>query len=378
MASDYIRFGILGDFIMSDEFKMDNEILNNIKSNDFNILNFEAPIIKSGFSPQNKNYGLHQLSRKVDILEELKIKAVSLANNHIMDFGVNGLKETIDFLGKNNIGYFGAGGTLSESISHYAINHNGMQIRLYGGMYLNYNKDYALNKQAGVAPLKAYLTDSKIIKSRTHINILMPHWGQEFEKYPIPICIEYSKLLSEKFDIIAGSHPHCIQGFQTVNQTPVFYSLGNLSMPHKQYFGTKLNQYRPLCYNAFYVNFTISDSISFDVMPYSIQYDGCTVISNSDIDNKKIITEIDKISTPLHKTKIEYRKFYEKNKTRKLKFTPTGNDFYDNIMFPMNHIFLKTYLRFFAIITSIFEIIGLRKIIKKKFPSLLNKLLKIK
>ena len=88
----------------------DHQIINLFKNSHYSFVNLEAP-----FSYLNNNFkknlklaeNLSIPQQGISILKELKISHVCLANNHIMDFGQEGLDFTIDTLVSNNIGYLG-------------------------------------------------------------------------------------------------------------------------------------------------------------------------------------------------------------------------------------------------------------------------------
>ena len=117
---------VAGDFVPSfrleslvREEKYDTilgDIKNIISSSDFSILNFESPIVKEDFKPIIKNGP--NLSCTVNALEAIKwtgFNCITLANNHVYDYGANGLKETIRCCKEKGIEFVGVGDNLKEA-----------------------------------------------------------------------------------------------------------------------------------------------------------------------------------------------------------------------------------------------------------------------
>jgi len=91
------------------------------KNNFITILNLEGPLLGDD-SEQKKQYSLCNSKKIIDILKLLNVKAVNLANNHILDQGYTGLERLIDQLEKNSIMYFGAGKNYAQAIKPTFIN----------------------------------------------------------------------------------------------------------------------------------------------------------------------------------------------------------------------------------------------------------------
>ena len=108
---------ISGDFVINDFWKdkitIGDELLKIFDDSDYNITNLEVPIPKDNAKPIIKTgpniKGNSELIS--DILLKLKIDLVTLANNHILDYGEEGLEDTINFCKDNKIDYTGAGPT---------------------------------------------------------------------------------------------------------------------------------------------------------------------------------------------------------------------------------------------------------------------------
>ena len=89
-----------------------------IKRADFSLINLECAVSSNG-KEWNKTFKVFHFRANLDaiqVLNSASIDYVSLANNHILDYDVEGLLDTLDILDKNNISHSGAGRNLKEAI----------------------------------------------------------------------------------------------------------------------------------------------------------------------------------------------------------------------------------------------------------------------
>lgn len=227
----------LGDFVY-DEKIINEDIINIaefIKKNEYTVvLNLEAPL-KSN-NPLSKWLNLYNEEIFIKIIKLLNVKAVNLANNHIMDWSEDGLKKLLNILKKNKIGYFGAGLNLKESKAPFMLEIEEKKVCLLGYGWDIEMCVYATENTAGVAPLNEedILNDIEKYRKISDIVISNMHWGYEYEVYPIPVQRKLAQKMIEKgAEVIIGHHPHIIQAKENYLNKSIYYSLGNF------YFGSR-------------------------------------------------------------------------------------------------------------------------------------------
>lgn len=128
---------ISGDFYISDDFQnkdlIDQTVIDLFQNADYRMVNLEAPFTAN--EPNNKKLktGPH-LRMTEDIvmpyLKKLKVDAVTLANNHILDYGTKGLTDTFESLKRNKIDYIGAGNNINEASQPLTLEKDGMRIAI--------------------------------------------------------------------------------------------------------------------------------------------------------------------------------------------------------------------------------------------------------
>lgn len=230
-----------GDFVITDDFQgkmlIDTSIENLFKSADYRISNLEAPIINDIPAYKILKSGPHLRSSKETVLpylEQLNINMVTLANNHILDYGEKGLKETIDFCKRNNIKYVGADKNLQEASKPRHIINEGIKISI-----INFAENEwasANDYSAGAAPMDLIDNVKLIQKEKKDCDLVFViiHGGHEYYNLPSPkMQKEYRFYADNGADLLLGHHSHCLSGYEIHNNTPIYYSLGNFLFTKK-------------------------------------------------------------------------------------------------------------------------------------------------
>ncbi len=370
-----MKIGVLGDLILNNNLQIDNRIVDILNSTDFNIANLEAPFIEYDWIKPNQKNGLFQLSQNCHLLKNLNIKVVSLANNHISDFGTHGIEKTLKILKNENILYFGAGLNENEAIKPAIIEVEGKKTAFFGFMMKYFsNKYFAAKTSSGIAKYNPEIVIPLLKNCNADYKIIYNHWNQEFEDYPEPVMRYYSEKIIEHCDVIIGSHPHCIQGIEKINGKPVFYSLGNFAMSNVKYGNISLPKYPEKCYKSFFIVLNIEKrKIDYEIFPISMN-DDSTEIKLMKIDESKlIINKIENISEPFRLSYNKYKKFYNRNKIRKLRFTFTKYEKINSLLMFLSLTVLKIISIAQKIIFKILKLIKLDKFVQKKFSKTLAK-----
>lgn len=163
-------------------------------------------------------------------LKYADINVVTLATNHIMDAGSDGLKKTIELLDESNISHVGAG--LSENFARLAVikEINGQKFGFLGYNNVPPEEYSAALNSAGSAWLEneKLIADIRKLRPQVDILIVLCHWGIEYTDQPNLEQKELAHLaVDHGVDLIIGDHPHWIQAVEFYKDKPIFYGLGN-------------------------------------------------------------------------------------------------------------------------------------------------------
>ena len=197
---------------------------------DLVVSNLESPITSAPrVAPSKCTLRGSQNARK--LFDSHQIRVLSIANNHMMDFGPTGLTDTCHYLDECGVKYCGGGANLVEATRPLVIERCQQRIGFLSYCDVEQKSPlYADKDQAGVAAWDRESSLAQICKLRSVVDrlIVMLHWGVEMSCLP---SVEQRKLarciISAGADVILGSHPHVLQPIEEINGKVVAYSLGN-------------------------------------------------------------------------------------------------------------------------------------------------------
>jgi poly-gamma-glutamate synthesis protein (capsule biosynthesis protein) len=194
--------------------------------------NLEFPISNSGKAWEKKKFTFRAPPQAIKGLLSGGINVVSLANNHILDYGPEALSDTLFFLKKHNISFTGAGQNLFEAREPVIKIVSGARVGILAYSLTQPESFYAGVKKSGTAP--AYLNylkeDIKKLRKKVEIVIISFHWGKEYSSQPTQYQINLAhQTVNFGADVVFGHHPHVIQGVEIYQGKLIAYSLGNFT-----------------------------------------------------------------------------------------------------------------------------------------------------
>ncbi len=193
---------------LKDEFSKYDEVIGNLEGT---VTNFESVSKNASYqSPESFRFTFD--SKAVVALMDIGLSVVSLANNHIRDFGDEGIRQTVLNLDGLGLDFFGdprAGGK-----TYILKDIEGTKIA-----FIAYNQFFGSKEKT--------LKDLEEVKNSSDIQIIFSHWGNEYVE-----ANSTTKTLAHTFvdagaDLIIGAHPHVIQEEEIYQGVLIYYSLGN-------------------------------------------------------------------------------------------------------------------------------------------------------
>lgn len=166
-----------------------------------------------------------------DAMLKAGFNMVSLATNHTMDKGENGVLNFYNyFKDKDDVVYNGIADS-EESRNNFIIGEkNNITYTMLSyttstnGIPVPSGKDYLVN----VYDAEQVKQDIEAVRDKVDILIVAMHWGVEYASEPNASQIEIANYLADLgVDIIIGCHPHVLQPITMIDDTVVMYSLGN-------------------------------------------------------------------------------------------------------------------------------------------------------
>ena len=276
-----------------------SEVQPYIKAVDFVIPNLECPLADKERHKAIKKAGPNLICTPKNILflNAMNAYAVTLANNHIGDFGEGAICDTLDLLKENKILYAGAGRNINEAYNAFYIKKEGICISVlsicenefgiasetkYGSA--GYNPRFLLNK------IKAEKNVSDYV-------IVVFHGGNEFDPLPSPDTVDRYRMICDMgADAVIGGHTHCPQGYEIYNGKPIIYSMGNFLFE-----SSTERKENDSWYYGYMCILEIKDTIHVQIVPYRFNKEATKIHIFEGTDKEKFIEYIDSLSKIIKK-----------------------------------------------------------------------------
>jgi poly-gamma-glutamate capsule biosynthesis protein CapA/YwtB (metallophosphatase superfamily) len=262
VTGDFCPHNRIQDLVLKSDYQsVFNDFIDIFQENDLNVTDLECPLTSHRI--RRMKTGPHQKAEPicVELLKYANIRLATLANNHIMDYGSTGAKDTIELCHRNDIQTVGAGEGIEYARKPYIASIRGKQIAFINVADQEFLTDTDGSFQANpVDPLNTYYD---LVSSRNKYDyvILIIHGGNEFYHLPSPrIKKLYRFFIDVGADAVISHHTHCFSGYEIYKGKPIFYGLGNFIYDWPGRTNSDWNK-------GYVVRLTCSDEIQFDIIP---------------------------------------------------------------------------------------------------------------
>lgn len=194
------------------------------------------------------------------------------ANNHVFDYGIEGMRDSIENLDSYGIAHIGAGENKAEATKPITIEKEGHKISIFNYMDSENFQEYdqsVMPKATEDGPgYSAWDNEESVEQIRqakengSDIIIVYMHYGNEYSRSPNENQKEISHLaIDAGASAVVGSHAHVTQGIEMYNGKPIFYNLGNFMF----------DQSNPNTHTAYFVEFDVkNENVTANIYPVYI------------------------------------------------------------------------------------------------------------
>lgn len=205
-----------------------------LKSSDAVFGNLETALSNSGQPMPEKEHTFRSNPQLADFMQKYNFTAMSLANNHSLDYGRSAFLDSMRHLKDKGISYGGGGHTKKEAIDGVVFERKGLDIGFIAFTGVVPSVDwYATEKRPGI--IGAYkvheaevLSAVSRLDSKCDVLVVSVHWGKEGSTAVRKQETELAhKLVDAGADVVMGHHPHVVQSFELYKDKLIMYSLGN-------------------------------------------------------------------------------------------------------------------------------------------------------
>ncbi len=197
---------------------------------DLTIVNLEGPISDKGIN-QGSIYSFRANPRAVETLQTGGIDAVSLANNHIYDYGPEALLDTLANLTRAKIGFTGAGKDFASAHAPYIVLSKGVRFAFLS--YTNLLPSFLGKRER--SPAIALFNEAILVediqkaKEKADTVVVLFHFGEEYQLVHNAVQERMARMaIDEGATLVVGHHPHVPQDSEWYKGGFIAYSLGNL------------------------------------------------------------------------------------------------------------------------------------------------------
>lgn len=210
------------------------KLLNYMRKADVMCLNSEFAFTSGGTALDGKTYTFRSKPERISVLQDLGVDVAVLANNHVFDYGEEGLLDTLDTFQNAKLPYIGAGKNLEEASAIWYAELEDCTVAYIAGSRVEWAMQTrsATDDRSGVFRTAEshdlMVQRIKEAREKADFVVVYEHWGQEgttdLEEYQTKAGKEF---IDAGADVVIGDHPHVVQGMEWYKGKPIFYSMGN-------------------------------------------------------------------------------------------------------------------------------------------------------
>lgn len=292
--------------------------------------NLEMPLSRRG-SKILKHSNLRSDPDVIDDVRAMGVHAVSLANNHMMDYGPDALIDTLEACDGAGIQYCGAGKNLAEALAPVWLSAGGKRIAFVSVASTLPLGSEATEGTPGIAPIRVFLSyevDTNLINEQPGTMPIVHTWtrGEDQERvcdhvrdvagqadavivaihWGVPswwlspyqgLLAEYQQplghaLIDAGADIVFGHHSHSLHGIEVYDGKPIFYSAGNFIFERPRGFMEP---------ESFVIQAGFRDSLSIDIVPLMVDERGLPELATGPAADA-VLSKLARLSAPFGTT----------------------------------------------------------------------------
>lgn len=236
-----------------------------IRAADFSFVNFESPVVEDGYKPIYKcGPNLKCSKEAVEAVKYVGFTGVTLANNHILDYGADGLRRTVKCCRDQRLDVVGAGENLKDAKEILYLEKDGKMLAVIN--CCEHEFSIATDTEVGANPLDPIRQFYQIQEAKAYADhvLVIVHGGHEHFQLPSQRMVEtYRFFIDAGADAVVNHHQHCYSGYETYKEKLIFYGLGNFCFDEESLRNCFWNQ-------GYMIDLDFSDkSVSFTLYPYS-------------------------------------------------------------------------------------------------------------
>jgi poly-gamma-glutamate capsule biosynthesis protein CapA/YwtB (metallophosphatase superfamily) len=242
IAADWAPIRAFDPIIRHDPEAVYGDLLPTLRDADLRIVNCECALTKADKPVWKSGAVFKGAPEHVAGLTAVPFDVACLGNNHVLDYGERGLRDTLDVLRRNGIKTVGAGLTADDAYAPLSLTVQGRAVHIVN--ICEGEDETASRGGAGVFgwDIQRAVETIERCKQSGGVVIAIAHCGLEYVPFAPPYVVEAFRAMADAgADAVIGHHPHVPQGVEWRGRTPIIYSLGNFAFyQHTELYYRKL------------------------------------------------------------------------------------------------------------------------------------------
>lgn len=228
VAADWAPIRAFDPLVASNPEAVYGDLLPVLREADLRIVNCECALTRADRAVWKSGAVFKGTPAHVDGLTVVPFEVACLANNHVLDHGVPGLRETLRVLDRHGVRTVGAGLSEADACAPLGVTAAGLRVHI-----VNFSEGEDLTAARGGPGVFGWDIDRVVdtvarCKRRGGVVIAIGHCGLEYVPFPPTYVVEAFRAVADAgADAVIGHHPHVPQGVEVRGGTPILYSLGN-------------------------------------------------------------------------------------------------------------------------------------------------------
>lgn len=274
-------------------------------SSDLNVVDLECPLTHS--INKSMKTGPHQRAHPdtATILQHLNIRLVALANNHIMDYDNQGIRDTLNILQKNEINIVGVGSNVEKARKPFETQIKNKRIAIFNyadnEFLTTSDNSYTCNP---IDSINLFYDISSARLSSDFIVVII-HGGNEHFALPSTRVQRICKYIIDiGADAIIMHHTHVYSGFEIYKAKPIFYGLGNFLYDWPKRTNSNWNY-------GFIVVLVLNKKVDFEIVPYKqcSEEPGLMALDETEVDVfQRRLNELNTVINNPESLEVEFQK----------------------------------------------------------------------
>ena len=271
IGADTVPTSVTNDLFVKGDIKaLFGDICALAKEADRVIINLECALTNSDGKIKKFGPNIKCDPECTNALVKLGVTDVMLSNNHVFDYGIKGLVDTMEALDKAGLPYTGVGENDTDSRKSYYIEKDGKKIGIVNVCEHEYT--YATPDRMGANPFDPFLTMQDIRETKKNCDYLICiyHGGKEYCRYPSPRLRNLAhEMVLCGADVVLAQHSHCIGCYEEFEGGHIVYGQGNFNFVFEGYNDPEG------WYTSLLVELNIDDGVKIKFYPIVATETGC-------------------------------------------------------------------------------------------------------